>query len=160
QALTADLLRAGLPIETGQVFEPARLEPAATAIRLKYGKLGYRTTRVEYAIGRHDERALVDLRFTVVENKQTSIRSVKIAGNHQPTVKFLQGRLLIGEGQVADTSKIRDSVTNLSRTGAYAAANIDVQVSPEPPKAPGSQAPPEAGPTDKNTETADLTVAL
>jgi outer membrane protein assembly complex protein YaeT len=160
QALTGSLLRAGLPVETGQVFEPARLEPAAAALRLRYGKLGYRTAHVEYAIARHDEHASVDLKFTIIENKQTSIRSIQIAGNRHTSVKFVKGRLLVAEGQVADTSKIRDSVTNLSRTGAYAAANIEMQVAPESTKPPESQALPEAAPTDENTEAADLEVAL
>jgi len=164
RALTAELLRDGLPIETGQVFEPARVDPAATAIRLKYGNLGYRTARVEYAIARHDERASVDLNFTVVENKQTSIRSITVTGNRQTSVKFVEGRLLIAQGQLADAGKIRDSVTNLSRTGAYAAANIEVQVEPDRLKPPESQASPEAVPTDKNNdkdaEAVDVTVAL
>jgi outer membrane protein assembly complex protein YaeT len=157
QALTGDSLRAGLPVEAGQVFEPARLEPAAAAIRLKYGKLGYRTARIEYVIARHDDRASVDLKFNVVENKQTSIRSVTIVGNRQTSVKFAQGRLLVAEGDVADTAKISESVTNLSRTGAYAAANIELQVAPEPP---GSKPPAETVGTSTDTETADLTVGL
>jgi outer membrane protein assembly complex protein YaeT len=160
EALTGELLRAGLPIETGKVFEPGRLEPAASAIRLKYGKLGYRTARVEYAIVRHDERASADVKFSVVENQQTSIRSIEIAGNRRTSVKFAQGRLLVAEGQVADTSKIRESVTNLSRTGAYAASNIEVQVVPESPKPSESQTPTDADRTDKNTEAADLVVGL
>lgn len=160
QAMTAELLHAGLPIEAGQVFEPARLDPAAASIRLKYGNLGYRTAHVEYTIARHDEHASVDLKFTVVENKQTSIRSIKIAGNRQTGVKFVQGRLLIAPGQTADTSKIRDSVTNLSRSGAYAAANIDVQPLPGPPKPPESQTPSEAARADQKTEAADVTVVV
>jgi outer membrane protein assembly factor BamA len=159
----AESLSAGLPIETGQVFEPARLDPAATAIRLKYGNLGYRTARVEYAVARDDDRAAVDLKFTVVENKQTSIRSIKVIGNRQTSVKFVEGRLLIAQGEVADASKIRDSVTNLSRTGAYAAANIELQAAPELNR-PESQTSPEAAPTEKkeesNAEAADVTVAL
>ena len=159
----AESLSAGLPIETGQVFEPARLDPAATAIRLKYGNLGYRTARVEYAVARDDDRAAVDLKFTVVENKQTSIRSIKVIGNRQTSLKFVEGRLLIAQGEVADASKIRDSVTNLSRTGAYAAANIELQAAPEL-NGPESQASPEAAPTEKkeesNAEAADVTVAL
>jgi outer membrane protein assembly complex protein YaeT len=157
QALTADSLCTGLPIEKGQVFEPSRLEPAATAIRLKYGKLGFRAALVEYAIARNDERASVDLNFTVVENKQTLIRSIQIAGNRQTSVRFAQGRLLVAEGDVADTSKIRDSVTNLSRTGAYGAANIEVQATAEPPAGEASR---EPAPTDNHTEVADLRVAL
>jgi outer membrane protein assembly complex protein YaeT len=157
QALTAELLRAGLPVEAGQVFEAARLDPAVSAIRLKYGKLGYRNARIAYAIGRNDERASVDLRFTVTENKQTAIRSVEITGNRQTKVKFAQGRLLIAGGQVADTTKIRDSVTSLSRTGAYAAANIEVQVAPE---APDLKNPAKASVSDPNTEPANVVVRL
>jgi outer membrane protein assembly complex protein YaeT len=158
RALAAASLRAGLPVEKGQVFEPSRLDPAATAIRLQYGKLGYRAARVEYAIARHDERASVEVDFTITENKQTSIRSIQIAGTRHTSVSFAQGRLLVAEGEVADTSKIRDSVTNLSRTGAYAAANIDVQAVPEPPS--NSEASPEQAAIDNRSEAADLNVVL
>jgi outer membrane protein assembly complex protein YaeT len=151
RALNAELLRAGLPVEAGQVFEPARVDPAATAIRLKYGNLGYRTARVDYAVARHDERASVDLKFAVVENKQTSIRSISVTGNRQTSVKFVEGRLVITQGQLADASKIRESVANLSRTGAYAAANIEV-ASPE--------ADSTAKNNDKDAEAADVTVTL
>jgi outer membrane protein assembly complex protein YaeT len=159
QALTSESLRDALPIKAGQIFEPARLEPSAAAIRLKYGSLGYREAHVEYALARHDEGASVRVKFTVVENRQTSIRSIQIAGNRQTSDNFVQDRLLVAEGQVADTSKIRNSITNLSRTGAYAAANIEVQADPESPKPP-SQIPSVAAAAAKNTEAADLTVAL
>jgi outer membrane protein assembly complex protein YaeT len=157
QALSGDLLRAELPVKVGQVFEPGRLEPAVVAIRLKYGKIGYRSARVGYTIARHDDRASVDLQFPVIENKQTGIGSVTITGSRRTKVKFAQGRLLIAKGEVADTSKIRDSVTNLSRTGAYAAANIEVQVAPEPPN---PKTPAEAPLGDQKTETAELVVKL
>jgi outer membrane protein assembly factor BamA len=161
RAFASEFLSSGLPIEAGQVFEPARLEPAAIALRLKYGELGYRNAHVEYAIVRHDEDASADVKFSVLENKQSSIRSIKIAGNRQTSVKFAQGRLLVAEGQVADTSRIRDSATSLSRTGAYSAANIDVQVVPGSLKPPlVSQSPADTANTDKNTEATDLNVLL
>jgi outer membrane protein assembly complex protein YaeT len=157
-AIPADSLRAGLPVEAGQIFEPARLEPAAAAIRLKYGKLGYREASVEYSISRHDERAAVDLKFDVAENKRTWIRSIQFAGNRQTSVNFAQRRLQVAQGEVADTSKIRDSVTNLSRTGAYAAANIEMVVAPAAATTPEPQPGPEK--VARNTEAADLTVAV
>lgn len=156
-ALSGNVLSDGLPIETGQVFEPTRLEPAMMAIRLKYGNLGYRSARVDYVLARQAEGSSVDVRFTVVENKQTSIRFLQIVGNRKTSTKFARRRLLISEGQVADPTKIRDSVTNLSRTGAYAAANIEVKAAPENTE---SQTPSQVSVTDTNAESADLILKL
>ena len=163
QALTQESLAGGLPIETGQVFEPARLDPAVAAIRVKYGNLGFRNPHIEYALARQNERALVDVTFAVVENKQTSIRSIKITGTRQTSVKFAQGRLRIAEGQIADTSRIRESAANLSLTGAYGATDIQLEVPPEPsivPKDPPSVDGLDGVTAAKNTEDADVTVAL
>jgi outer membrane protein assembly complex protein YaeT len=160
RALDGDALRAGLTVEKGQVFEPGRLEPAATAIRSKYGNLGYRAAKVEFAIERDDPHASVDVDFTIAEDKQTSIRSIRIVGNRQTSVKFAQGRLLIAEGQVANAGKIRDSMTNLSRTGAYTAANVEVKAAPEPPNPSVSEASRQEDPAASRAEPADLTVAL
>ncbi len=127
QALTASDLQAGLPLEGGEVFEPARLEPSLAALKLKYGKQGYRDAHIEYAVARHDDRAAVDVSFTVEENQQTTIGSVKVEGNRHTSEKFALRQLRVGEGQVADTQAVRESVKNLSQTGAYTTADIEVR---------------------------------
>ncbi|HTS66552.1 MAG TPA: translocation/assembly module TamB domain-containing protein [Candidatus Acidoferrales bacterium] len=165
QSITAETLRSGLPVETGQVFEPARLEPAATAIRTKYGKLGFRAAHIEYTIARHDDRAAVDLTFQVAENRQTAIRSIRITGNRQTSDKFVQRRLAIAEGQLADTSKIAASVGNLALTGAYASADIQPDTPetanpPELPEPPEPRRAPDGFVGDKNLEYADFAVLL
>jgi outer membrane protein assembly complex protein YaeT len=127
QALTASELQAGLPLEGGAVFEPGRLDPALAAVKLKYGKQGYREAHIEYAVARHDDRAAVDVSFTVVENRQTMAGSVKVEGNRHTSEKFALRQLRVSEGQVVNTQAVRESVKNLSQTGAYTSADIEVR---------------------------------
>src|SRR5205814_1334770 len=121
-ALTVENLRAGLPLEAGAIFEAARLEPASAALKLKYGKLGYGEADIDYEIEQHDDRASVDVSFTIVENKQTSIGEVKVEGNRHTSPDFARGQLRVASGEVANTALIRDSAKNLAQTGAYASA--------------------------------------
>jgi len=148
RALTAAQLQAGLPLESGAVYEPARVEPAAAAIKQKFGKLGFRGAHIDFAIARHDDRASVDVSFIIVENQQTTIGSIEVAGNRHTSDKFARGRLKVAEGEVANTELIRESVKNLSQTGAYTSADIQLR----PPVEPG------AG--DQPMRVADVVVAV
>jgi outer membrane protein assembly complex protein YaeT len=147
-ALTAPDLAAGLPLQAGAVFEPARVEPALSALRLKYGKLGYREATIDYALDRHDDRALIDISFTIVEKMQTSIAAIRVEGNRRTSEKFARSQLKVAEGQVANTQQIRESVKSLSQTGAYTATDIEVR--------PLS----ESVGTEKPVQAADLVVAV
>ena len=90
----------------------------------------------------------MNVSFTVVENKQTEIGSVKVEGTRQTSEKFVRDRLLLGEGELADTTKVRESMRNLSQTGAYATADIEFR----PPA--------ESGAGDKRVQVADLVVSV
>jgi outer membrane protein assembly complex protein YaeT len=147
-ALTTDALLAVVPLRTGVLFEPARLEPAVTAVRQKYGSMGFREARVDYGIDRNDERALVDVSFAVVEHKQTIIGAVKVEGARRTSEKFARSQLLVAEGKPANAALVRESVTNLSRTGAY--ASVDAQM----------RLPSGAASGDSGREIADLVVSV
>ena len=147
-ALTAEALQSGLPLETGAVFEPARLDPSASAVKLKYGKLGFGDAKIDYELMRHDDSAAVDVAFTIVENQQTSIGAVKVEGNRKTSADFARSQLKVTEGKVANTALIRESSSNLAQTGAYTSADIQLQ----PPV--------EAGASDKQVRVADLVVAV
>lgn len=147
-ALTSEDLRTGLPLEAGAVFEPARLEPSSTALKLKYGQLGYGDADIEYEIVRHDERAAVDIAFQVVENKQIAIGSVNVEGNRRTSAEFARSRMRVGSGDVANTTLIRESSTSLAQTGAY--ASVDMQLQP----------PADLGVGDQHTQIANLLVSV
>ena len=148
RALTADELRSGTPLDAGAVFEPARLDPTVAAIKLKYGKLGYRDPRIEFALARHDDSATVDVAFTIVENQQTSIGSIAVEGNRRTSEQYVRRRVEVAPGGVANSESIRASLKNLSQTGAY--ASTDIQVRP----------PVQTTAVDKPIQPADLVVAV
>ena len=127
RALPPTELLHGAPLESGAVFEPARLEPTLAALKLKYGELGYRDAGIEYAVTRHDDRALVDVTFTVVENLQTSIAGITVEGNWHTSAKFVKGQLRVAPGEVANSTRVRESVKNLSQTGAFTSADIQMR---------------------------------
>jgi outer membrane protein assembly complex protein YaeT len=147
-AITAEDLRSGLPLDSDGVFEPSRVEPTVAALKLKYGKLGYGDADIDYDIVRHDDRATVDVTYNITENKRTSIGSVKVEGTRKTSPEFVRSQLLVGEGDVANTTLIRESARNLSQTGAY--ASTDIQLQP----------PVEAGASDRRMQVADMVVAL
>lgn len=149
RALSAESLRSGVPLATGGVFEPARLDPAVAAMKQKYGKLGYREAEVEFKLRRDEDRALVDVDYTIVENRQTSIAAITIEGTRHTSERFARRQVKLAEGGVANTELIRESVKNLSQTGAYSAADILVR-----PAAPAGAS------TDKPIQAADLVVAV
>ena len=102
QALTASDLGSGLPLEPGVVFEPARVAPALAALKLKYGKLGYREADIEYGIARRDDRASVDVSFTIEEKNEHPSAESRWRETGIPP-KFARGQLRIAEGDVANT---------------------------------------------------------
>jgi outer membrane protein assembly complex protein YaeT len=124
------------------------VEPTLAALKLKYGKLGYREAHIGYGIERHDDRATVDVSFKIEELRQTSIGAIKVEGNRHTSEKFARSQLRVGEGQVANTQLVRESVKNLSQTGAYTSA--DIQVRPVV----------ESDTQEKSTEVADLVVGV
>jgi outer membrane protein assembly complex protein YaeT len=146
--LTSANLRQGLPLETGQVFEWARLQPASAALKAKYGELGFGEANVQYEVARLDDRALIQVSFTIVENKQTSIGSITVQGNRRTTEDFAKSQLRLAEGEVANTALIRESSKNLAQTGAYSSTDIRLQ----PPV--------EAGASDKRVQVADMVISV
>ena len=147
-AIASEELRKGLPLEAGAVFEPARLDPSSAALKLRYGKSGYGEAAIDYETVRHDESASIDILFNITENKQTSIGTIKVEGNRRTSADFARSQLRVAEGDVADTSLIRESAMSLARTGAYASTDLRLQ----PPV--------EAGASDQRVQVADLIVAL
>jgi outer membrane protein assembly complex protein YaeT len=148
EAFNAEVLAAGLPLAHGEVFEPGRVDPTLAALKLKYGKLGYRAARFDYELKRDDGRAAVDVLFKVAENAQTEISSVTVQGNRQTGEKFVRDRLTVAAGDVADTSRVRESLRSLSQTGAYATTDIEFHL------------PPDAGAGDKRVQAADMVVSV
>jgi outer membrane protein assembly complex protein YaeT len=147
-ALSAADLQSGLPLQEGAVFEPSRVAPSLAELKTKYGRIGYRDPVIDYTIERDDSRATVEVSFAIVENQPTSIGSISIEGNHHTTAEFARRQLRVEEGQVANTDLIRQSVRNLSQTGAYATADIYL----EPPV--------EAGASDKPVRVSDAVVSI
>lgn len=148
RALSDEQLCERLMLESGGIFEPARVEPSLAALKLKYGKLGYREAEITYEIVRHDDKASVDVAFKVDEKKKTSIGSVTVAGNRHTSEEYARNAVLVSAGDVANAELLRDSVKNLSQTGAYSSADLKLQ-----PRI-------EAGAAQNPVQVADLLVAV
>jgi outer membrane protein assembly complex protein YaeT len=145
-ALTSEILQQSLVLQKGQVFEWARLQPALAALKQKYGELGFGQANIQYDVERQDDRASVDVSFTIVENQQTSIGRIIVEGNRRTTEDFARSQLTVGEDEIANATLIRQSSKNLAQTGAYTSTDIRLQ----PPV--------EAGASDKRVQVADMVV--
>ena len=132
----SDTFLSGFPLQAGGIFEPARLERATAAVRTVYGKLGYRDAEVDYDVVRDDALAQVNVSIAITEKKQTFIGSIAVEGNNHTSEEYALRQLLVTEGSPANDLLVRDSVTNLSRTGAYAAADLQLRPPAEPSSGP------------------------
>ena len=88
----------------------------------------------------------MDVSFKIIENRQTTIGAVNVEGNRRTSADFARSRMRVASGKVANTDLIRESATNLTQTGAYASADLQLR--------PAVQS--EAG--DKRVQVADLLV--
>jgi outer membrane protein assembly complex protein YaeT len=147
-ALKSEDLLQGLPLEKGQAFEWARLQPTSAALKQKYGELGFGQANIQYDVARQDDKALVDVSFTVVEDTQTSIGRIEVQGNRRTSADFARRQLRVEEGDIANATLIRESSRNLAQTGAYTSTDIRLQT------------PVEAGASDKRAQVADMFVTV
>ena len=87
-------------------------------------------------------------RFTIVENKQTSIGAIKVEGNRHTSANFARSQLRVAEGEVANTALIR-------RVGEEPRANRRIRFGRYSAAAAGG-----SRRRDKRVQVADLVVAV
>jgi len=96
--LDKNLLRALIPIETGEIYRASRVEDAIDGLTFAAGTTGYAFVDIQPSIRRNRETKTVDLTFNIVEGPRVYIERIDIVGNTTTLDYVIRRELELAEG--------------------------------------------------------------
>ena len=126
-----DIVRALFLVESGQIFNRARVTATEERIQTAFGNSGY-TFASATGVPEVRDDGLVDVRFVVEAGKRAYVRRISFAGNSVTQDQVLRREMRQMEGGWASTAQIDRSKVRLDQLGYFE----DVGV--ETPQVPGT----------------------
>ncbi len=111
-------LQPGLPY-----YEPT-IRADRDSVELEYRDLGYAAVQVVVAPTVSDDRARVDLTFTVVEGPQTLVDHVIIVGNRRTSEEVIRREVMLKPGAPLGLADVLESRRRLSQLGLFRRIDI------------------------------------
>jgi outer membrane protein assembly complex protein YaeT len=157
---TPDEILAALPVASGAPFVSAATDHGLERIRDLYWRKGYNDIRSEYSLVVDRSAATVDVRFTIVEGRQSIVAGIAVEGIRRTSERLVRGQVELTPLQPLDLALLASSRRNLYSTGAFAIADITREdVEPEVPAATSTGLHSDGAPED-NHKPVRLTVSV
>ncbi|WP_041717997.1 outer membrane protein assembly factor BamA [Alkalilimnicola ehrlichii MLHE-1] len=119
-------------LEFGDVYSRSRAQAASRAMQNRLGEEGYAFSNVGIRPQVDEDRGVVDLTYVVDPGRRVYVRRINISGNERTQDEVVRRELRQLEGAALNTAALRESQTQLDRTGFFDRVNI------ETPQVPGS----------------------
>jgi outer membrane protein insertion porin family len=120
---TRDLL-AQTPLVAGAPFVSSAAEHTFATIRDMYWAKGYNDAHVDYELVTNRVAGEVEVRFTIVEGRQSVIADISIAGNDRVSDDLVRAQMQLSPTEPLDVSALARSRRSLYRTGAFSFVDI------------------------------------
>jgi outer membrane protein insertion porin family len=135
-ALPAERLRALAALHEGGPYRAAELQPAADRVRDAYERAGYPRCVVTVRPDFSEDRALVDLRFTVEEGRPQRLGAIAVTGNGRTARRVIVRELPLKTGDPLDAQALAAGKNNLYDLGLFREVRYALPdpVSPEAPQ--------------------------
>lgn len=109
-------------LKTGDIANGKKVSDSLyQRLKARYGKFGYVQYTAEVNPTFHaemgDAEGVVDLKITIDEGEQFTVRSIKIAGADKALTEVLRRELMLRAGDIFDDGLFRESITRMNRTG-------------------------------------------
>jgi len=130
---TAGELLNVVPVKTGDVFSPEKVDEAASAIRDYFSSRGYLESGVRAERVPNLETGRIDVVFRVRESERFYVESIKVEGNTKTKSKVIIRELALRPGDVFDRKRMEVSENRLKNTSFFE----DVRLNPETTNIPG-----------------------
>lgn len=114
-------------IQEQKVFKYSVLQDDLSALRAKYGDLGYAYTNVIPRIITHDQERLVDITFEIDKGNKVYIGKINVLGNTKTRDKVVRRELRIVEGELYNETRKRESLENVKRLGYFEEVNFNTK---------------------------------
>ncbi|WP_225919347.1 outer membrane protein assembly factor BamA [Actomonas aquatica] len=128
-----ELIRMGLKNKKGDVFVPSKLDEDASEIEKFYGRGGHLDARVTLLRIPNLQTGDIDLEYIIDEGDPYDVESVRIEGNTKTKSIVILRELVLGPGELFDTSRMEISKLRLDNTRFFE----DVNLTPESTNIPG-----------------------
>lgn len=118
-------LREHLTIESGEVFNQAKIEASSNAIIERLGEEGYGLVETNSLYSYQDAQGQLDITFYVRPGQKTYVRRIQFVGNKKSIHTSLRRSILQMEGAPYSASNIRISLARLRRISYLEDARLD-----------------------------------
>lgn len=130
--LSADALRAAIPIRTGEVFQGSQVEDAIDAMTYVAGTVGYANVDITPVVERDRENRVVNITFEVNEGPRVYIERIDIVGNTRTVDEVIRREMQVSEGDAFNRVLLDRSQQEVRGLGFFG----DVNIEDEPGSAP------------------------
>ncbi|MCB0327387.1 MAG: outer membrane protein assembly factor BamA [Bdellovibrionales bacterium] len=118
------LARKKIELKEGETLNTLQLRSELFAIAQVYSERGYAYANVVPKFDLDEEKNLVNLVYEVSPGNKVWINEIKISGNERNRDKVIRREMQIAEGELYDSSKIRDSKQSIQRLALFENINI------------------------------------
>lgn len=121
----SELLRAVVPIRTGQMFEGELIEKSIDAMTFTAGTGGYANVDIRPRIERNKETRTVDVTFEVNEGPRVFVERINIVGNTRTLDQVIRRELRVSEGDAFNRVLLDRSRSRIRSLGFF--KNVEVE---------------------------------
>jgi outer membrane protein insertion porin family len=114
-------------IDESEIFVYETVQRDIQAFTAKYGDLGYAYTNVIPRTFIRDEERLVDIVYDFDKGKKVYFGTINVIGNSRTRDKVVRRELRIGEGELYNESRKRESVENVQRLGFFESVQFNTK---------------------------------
>jgi len=130
--LNPDILRALLPIRTGQIYQDDKIEQATDALTFAAGAAGFAFVDVRPEYKPNPQKHTVDVVFNVREGPRVYINRVDIVGNTATLDYVIRREMTIAEGDAYNRVLVDQSKNRIRALGFFKDVDITTQPGDSP----------------------------
>lgn len=131
----ADLLRAVIPIQTGNTFEGELIEKSIDAMTFTAGTGGYANVDIRPRIDRDQANKVVNITFEVNEGPRVFVERIDIVGNTRTLDQVIRRELRVAEGDAFNRVLLDRSRARIRALGFFKEVEIEEREGSEPDRA-------------------------
>jgi outer membrane protein insertion porin family len=130
--LNPDILRALLPIRTGQIYADEKIEQATDSLTFAAGSAGFAFVDVRPVYHANPATHTVDVTFDVKEGPRVYIDRIDIVGNTQTLDYVIRREMSLSEGDAYNRVLVDQSKNKIKALGFFKDVDITTQPGSEP----------------------------
>ena len=109
--------KAGPRFQSGKTYSYALEQEAIKQLSELYGMRGYIYVNINPAKTVHDDTKIVDITFKIIEGDQAFLHRLEFTGNIRTRDRVLRRNVMVPEGAIFNTSKIKQSIGRIQYLG-------------------------------------------